>query len=180
MPDLPQIYLTDMRLRLEKLRATAEGAITQTDDAHFTAAPDAETNSIAITVKHVAGNLKSRFSGFLVSDGEKPDRHRDDEFILKPGDTRAALMARWAESWDLMLHALGSLGGDALLQTVHIRGEPFTVVAALNRNLAHLAYHTGQIAQLAKHYAGSGWKTLSVARGASEAYTADLRSRTGP
>jgi hypothetical protein len=180
MSDLAQIYTADMRLRLEKLRATAEGAIAQSSDESFTAAPDAETNSIALTVKHVAGNLRSRFSDFRKSDGEKPDRRRDDEFILMPRDTREALMARWAESWETMLAAIATLHAGDLTSMVTIRGEPHTVVSALNRNLAHLAYHVGQIVQLAKHYAGPDWKTLSVARGASDTFTAGLQSgRTG-
>lgn len=178
MSDLATIYLTDMLLRLEKLRSTAEGAISQCSDASFTASPDAETNSIALTVKHIAGNLRSRFSDFMVSDGEKPDRHRDDEFILMPRDSREALLQRWSDSWDLLLHAVAALTSDDLGRTLTIRGEPHTVVAALNRNLAHLAYHVGQIVQLAKHYAGPEWRTLTIARGASQSYNAALG--TGP
>jgi hypothetical protein len=172
MPDLASTYLTDVRLRLEKLRATAEGAVAQCSDASFTASPDAETNSIALTIKHIAGNLNSRFSEFIVSDGEKPDRHRDDEFILMPRDTREALMQRWSDAWDLMLRAVVALTPGDLERTLTIRGEQHTVVAALNRNLVHLAYHIGQIVQLAKHYAGPGWRTLTIARGASETYNA--------
>jgi hypothetical protein len=174
MPDLSTIYLTDMRLRLVKLRTTAEAAIAQCSDASFAASPDAETNSIALTVKHIAGNLRSRFSNFNVSDGEKPDRHRDNEFILMPRDTREALLQRWSESWDLMLHAVAALTPEDLGRTLTIRGEPHTVVSALNRNLVHLAYHAGQIVQLAKHYAGPEWRTLTIARGASESYNAAL------
>lgn len=175
MPDLASIYLTDMRLRLEKLRSTAEAAIAQCSDASFTASPDAETNSIALTVKHIAGNLYSRFTDFMVTDGEKPERHRDNEFILMPRDTREALMQRWGESWDLMLRAVGALTAEDLGRTLTIRGEAHTVVAALNRNLVHLAYHIGQIVQLAKHYAGPAWRTLTIARGASESYTGEHR-----
>ena len=175
MPQLATTYLNDIRMRLEKLRSTAEAAIGQCSDASFTASPDAETNSIALTVKHIAGNLHSRFTDFMVSDGEKPDRHRDDEFILMPRDTREALMHRWAESWDLMLRAVTALTPDDLERTLTIRGEPHTVVAALNRNLVHLAYHVGQIVQLAKHYAGPEWRTLTIPRGASESYTGEPR-----
>ncbi len=175
MSDLAQTYLTDMRLRLEKLRSTAEAAIAQCSDASFTASPDSETNSIALTVKHIAGNLQSRFTDFIVTDGEKPDRHRDNEFILMPRDTREALMQRWSNSWDLMLRAVEALTPDDLERTLTIRREPHTVVAALNRNLVHLAYHVGQIVQLAKHYAGPAWHTLTIARGASESYTGEHR-----
>jgi len=174
MSDLATTYLTDMLLRLAKLRSTAEGAISQCSDASFTASPDAETNSIALTVKHIAGNLQSRFTDFIATDGEKPDRHRDNEFILMPRDTREALMQRWGESWDLLLRAVKALAPEDLDRTLTIRGEPHSVVAALNRNLAHLAYHIGQIVQLAKHYAGPEWRTLTIARGASDSYTAAL------
>lgn len=175
MPDLASTYLTDTQLRLEKLRSTAEAAIAQCSNESFTASPDAETNSIALTVKHMAGNLHSRFTDFIVTDGEKPDRHRDDEFILMPRDTREALMRRWGESWDLMLRSVAALTPDDLGRTLTIRGEPHTVVAALNRNVVHLAYHVGQIVQLAKHYAGPAWRTLTIARGASESYTGEPR-----
>ena len=180
MPNLAETYLTDMRLRLEKLRSTAEAAISQCSDESFTASPDSETNSIALTVKHIAGNLRSRFTDFIVTDGEKPDRNRDNEFILMPRDTRDALMERWGESWDLMLHAVGALTADDLGRTLTIRREPHNVVAALNRNLVHLAYHVGQIVQLAKHYAGPAWRTLSIARDASETYNAELSTQADP
>lgn len=163
-------YLSDMRERLAALRETAERAIAQVSDADFTAAPDPETNSIAITVKHVAGNLRSRFTGFGESDGEKPDRDRDGEFILAPGDSRERLMARWTEGWGLLLGALDALGADDLSRTVAIRGVPHTIVGALNRNLSHLAYHVGQVVQLAKHYAGPSWQTLTIPRGASRTW----------
>lgn len=175
MSDLASTYLTDMRLRLEKLRSTAEAAVAQCSNESFTASPDSETNSIALTVKHIAGNLQSRFSDFMVTDGEKPDRHRDNEFILMPRDTREALMQRWGDSWDLMLRAVAALTPDDLDRTLTIRGEPHTVIAALNRNLVHLAYHVGQIVQLAKHYAGPAWHTLTIARGASDSYTGEQR-----
>jgi hypothetical protein len=141
MPELATIYLTDLRLRLEKLRSTAEGAIAQCSDASFTASPDAETNSIALTVKHIAGNLRSRFSDFMVSDGEKPDRHRDDEFILMPRDSREALLQRWSESWDLLLHAVAALTAEDLGRTLSSRGVQLSVVYARQRKLVHPADH---------------------------------------
>ena len=165
--DVGATYLADMRERLTALRDTAERALAQVSDERFASAPDPETNSIAITVKHVAGNLRSRFTGFGQSDGEKPDRDRDGEFILREGDTRDALMARWSEGWVLLLAAVDSLGPGDLVRTVTIRGQPHSVLGALNRNLSHLAYHVGQIVQLARHYAGSGWRTLTIPRGAS-------------
>lgn len=164
MPDLEIIYLTDLRDRVAKLRATAEGAFAQIDEAQWRAAPDPDTNSIAVTVKHIAGNLRSRFTDFPAADGEKPDRGRDDEFILTPADTRASLLRQWAAAWHLLDAALGALGPGDLCRTTHIRREPHSVIGALNRALVHLAYHVGQIVLLAKHYAGSDWRTLSIAR----------------
>jgi hypothetical protein len=160
-------YLADMRERLTALRATAERAIAQVANGDFAAAPDPETNSIAITVKHVAGNLRSRFTGFGQADGEKPDRDRDGEFLLAAGDTREALMARWAEGWTLLVAAVESLDPGDLTRIVTIRGQPHNIVGALNRNLSHLAYHVGQIVQLARHHAGPAWQTLTIPRGAS-------------
>lgn len=170
------LYLADVARRLAKLKENAEGAMAQVSDAELVAAPDPETNSIAITVKHVAGNLRSRFTDFLVADGEKPGRDRDAEFTLAAGDDRAALLAAWEASWALALGTVRGLAPADLVRTVHIRGEPHAVVEALNRHLAHLAYHTGQIVQLAKHYAGSRWRTLSIPRGGSAAHTAEVRA----
>jgi len=168
--DLGTIYLRDVAERLQALRRTAERAGAQVDDRAFFAAPDAETNSIAINLKHVGGNLRSRFTDFLTSDGEKPDRNRDGEFVIAPGETRADIEAGWARGWAQLEAALASLTPDDLLRTIHIRGEAQTVVSALNRHIAHLAGHTGQITLLAKHYAGDGWQTLSIPRGQSETY----------
>ncbi|HEV7589163.1 MAG TPA: DUF1572 family protein [Longimicrobium sp.] len=168
--DLGTTYLRDLAERLQTLRRTAERAAAQVDDHAFFAAPDAETNSIAIDLKHVGGNLRSRFTDFLTSDGEKPDRDRDGEFVVAPGETRADVEAAWARGWALLEAALASLTPDDLLRTIHIRGEAHTVVGALNRQLAHVAGHTGQITLLAKHYAGDAWQTLSIPRGQSETF----------
>jgi hypothetical protein len=118
-------------------------------------------------MKHVAGNLRSRWTDFLTSDGEKPDRHRDTEFLVE-GEDRAAILERWEAGWRTLFDTLASLRGVDLLRTVPIRGEPHTVVAAVNRQLSHYGQHTGQIVFLAKHLKSSEWKTLSIARGRSE------------
>ena len=173
--DLGRISLADMRERLTALQSTAERAMAQVSDAGFTAAPDPETNSIAVTVKHVAGNLRSRFTGFGATDGEKPDRDRDGEFVLTPADSRERLMARWSEGWELLYRALDGIDPDQLTRVVTIRAAPHTIIGALNRNLAHVAYHVGQIVQLAKHHAGSEWRTLTIPRGASEAWREERR-----
>jgi Protein of unknown function (DUF1572) len=171
MTDFRDHYLTDLRSQFAKLRTTAERAMAQVSDSDFTRPLDAENNSIAITVKHIAGNLRSRCTDFLTSDGEKPDRDRDGEFVLEPGDTRAGLMSQWQASWDLLDATVGGLSAEDVDRTVYIRAEPHTVGQALHRNLGHLAYHTGQIVQLAKHWAGSDWRTLTIARGQSRQFT---------
>ena len=156
--------LTELRQRFQAQRTLAERAAAQVDDAAFFAALDAETNSIAIVMLHMGGNLRSRFTDFLTADGEKPDRDRDGEFDPAPGLTRAQVEARWGEGWAALERTLASLGPDDLLRTVHIRGEAMPVVQALGRALAHQAQHAGQVVLLARHHAGSGWRTLSMPR----------------
>jgi len=175
MTDVRDHYLADMRSQFVKLRSSAERAMAQVSDQDFTRLLDEENNSIAITVKHIAGNLQSRCTDFLTSDGEKPDRDRDGEFVLGPGDTRARLMTQWQAAWDLLDAAVGALTAGDVERTVYIRAEPHTVTQALNRHLGHLAYHTGQIVLLAKHWAGSGWRTLTIPRGQSRQFTAAKR-----
>jgi hypothetical protein len=171
MPGFREEYLSDMRAQFAKLRATAEQAIAQVSDENFAKMLDAEANSIAVIVKHVSGNLRSRCTDFLTSDGEKPDRDRDSEFVLHTGDTRTQLLTDWATAWGLLTAAVQALGSEDLQRTIYIRAEPHTVGQALNRHLGHLAYHVGQIVLLAKHWAGSEWRTLSIPRGRSEAFT---------
>jgi uncharacterized damage-inducible protein DinB len=152
-------------------RAMAEKAMAQVSDDEYFEQIDAESNSIALIVKHLAGNLRSRWTSFLTTDGEKPDRDRDGEFVTEGGDTRGSLEARWQEAWKITSAALESLSDKDLQRTVNIRGEPHTVLKAINRNLTHLAYHVGQIAFLAKHLAGNRWQTISIPRNRSRAST---------
>jgi hypothetical protein len=175
MTDVRDHYLADMRSQFAKLRSAAERAMAQVSDQDFARLLDQENNSIAITVKHIAGNLRSRCTDFLSSDGEKPDRDRDGEFVLGPADTRGTLMRQWQEAWDLLDATVGALSSVDVERTVYIRAEPHTVVQALNRNLGHLAYHTGQIVLLAKHWVGSDWRTLTIPRGQSRQFTAAKR-----
>jgi hypothetical protein len=164
--------LEEFEREFRSYRRTAERAVEQVDDGAFFRLLDPESNSLAILVQHMAGNLRSRFTDFLTSDGEKPDRHRDREFELASGASRADVMDRWSEGWQVLAEAIGPLADADLDRTVLIRGEPHTVHRALLRSLAHMALHTGQIIQLAKHWAGTEWKTLSIPRGQSEAYQA--------
>jgi Protein of unknown function (DUF1572) len=147
----------------------AERAMEQVTDDQLVAAQDGEMNSIAIIVKHLAGNMRSRWINFLTSDGEKADRKRDTEFEDPPA-TRAALMKVWEEGWNCVFTALDPLSDADLDRTVFIRGEPHSVMQAINRQIAHYAYHCGQIVFLAKHLQAAQWKALTVPRGKSEEF----------
>ena len=171
------LYLADVKARFESIRSLAERAAAQVDDAAFFAPLGAEENSIALLMKHMAGNLRSRFTDFLTSDGEKPDRDRDAEFEQAPADSRATILARWSEGWRILFDALDTITAGDLARTVTIRGEPHTVIQALSRQLVHQSQHAGQIVLLAKHAAGARWQTLSIARGQSAAFTRDLSAR---
>ncbi len=170
-----QHYLEDVVRRFRKQKQVAERALAQVSDAQFSATLDEGSNSLAILVKHMAGNIRSRWTDFLTSDGEKPDRRRDAEFLAEEGDTRATAMERWESSWPILFDSLERLRPEDLLTVVRIRGEAHTVVEAISRALTHVAYHVGQIVMLAKHFAGDRWQTLSVARGKSAEYDAAMR-----
>ena len=172
MPDIGAMYLDEAFRSLRGIKRQAEAAIEQLNDEHFFALLDAESNSVAVIVKHMAGNMRSRFTDFLTSDGEKPDRNRDQEFVVAANASRSEIMAAWEKYWQLVLDTVKSLGPDDLSREVSIRGEPHTVLQAINRQVAHYAVHTGQIIFLAKHLAGAQWKTLSIPRGQSEAVNA--------
>jgi hypothetical protein len=163
-------YLDDCLLQLRKLKSQAEKAIGQIEDEHLFTVLDPEANSIALIMKHMAGNMRSRWTDFLTSDGEKPDRNRDGEFVLEPGDTRARILSLWEDGWNRLFLALSSLRPDDLQDQVRIRGEVHSVVEAINRQLTHYAAHVGQIVLLAKHYAGPDWKSLSIPRGRSREF----------
>jgi uncharacterized protein DUF1572 len=168
MTDLASHYLEEIKRQLRGHKRMAEAAIAQLQDADLFIVIDAEANSIAILIKHIAGNARSRFRDFLTTDGEKPDRLRDQEFEVSATTTREELMRRWEEGWSQVFSTLDSLKPDDVSRTVTIRGEPHTVVQALNRALAHYAQHIGQMVFLAKHLRSKEWKTLSIPRGQSE------------
>ena len=162
-------YLDDTLLQLRKLKDQAEKAIAQIDDQQFFALLDPDANSIAIVMKHMAGNMRSRWTDFLTSDGEKPDRHRDGEFIVE-GEARAQVVAAWEDGWERVFGAVSALKPEDLDRTVRIRGEAHTVLEAINRQVTHYAAHVGQIVLLAKHFAGPRWKTLSIPKGQSQQF----------
>ena len=170
-------YLNDSLAILRQYKKLAEGAMGQVSDAELGAVLDPEMNSIALIVKHMAGNMRSRWTDFLTTDGEKPDRHRDQEFELNPTTTRAEVMHWWEEGWTRVFSAIEGLKPDDVMRTVTVRGEPHTVLQALNRQVAHYAYHVGQIVFLGKHFRSSQWTSLSVPRGKSEEFNARMAQK---
>jgi len=150
-------------------RGWADKAIAQVSDENLHVALDPNTNSIAVIMKHVAGNLLSRWTDFLTTDGEKPSRNRDDEFV-DSFPTRAEILAHWESGWQRMFDTLASLTPDDLAKTVMIRGEPHSVPLAMQRSLAHTAYHVGQIILIARILAGEHWTTITIPRGASASF----------
>jgi hypothetical protein len=170
MSDAASHYLEEARKQLRGHKRMAEAAMAQLKDEDFFVTLDPEANSIAIIVKHLAGNMRSRFTDFLTSDGEKADRFRDREFQVTPATTHAEVLAWWEEGWKCVFTAIDPLKPEDLMRQVTIRGEPHTVLQAINRQIAHYAQHIGQIVFLAKHLKSSQWKTLSIPRGKSEEY----------
>jgi hypothetical protein len=156
-------YLEDSLTLFRYYKDLAERAMAQVSDEQLLAVLDGEMNSIALIVKHMAGNMRSRWTDLLTTDGEKPDRDRDTEFI-DPPESRQATLAVWEEGWQCLFRSLGPLSEEDLRRTVTIRGEAHSVMQAINRQVAHYSYHCGQIVLLAKHFKNSEWQSLSVPR----------------
>jgi hypothetical protein len=169
--ELASRYLVDVVRTFRNYKALGDGALSQVSDADLHTLVDPDANSIAVIVKHLAGNLRSRFSDFLTTDGEKPDRDRDAEFEMPERVSREDLTRWWEAGWTIALASIESLKPEDLDRTVTIRGEPFNVVEAISRLATHAAYHVGQIVFLAKHFAGPKWKTLSIPKGQSSQHT---------
>jgi uncharacterized protein DUF1572 len=163
-------YLDEVRRQFRGHKRMGEGAMAQLKDEELFVTLDPEANSVAILVKHLAGNMRSRFTDFLTTDGEKPDRFRDQEFEVTSATTRAEVMKWWEEGWARVFSAIEGLKPEDVMRTVTIRGEPHTVLQAMNRQIAHYAQHIGQIIFLAKHLRSDQWKTLTIPRGKSESY----------
>jgi len=169
-------YIEDSKAIFRQHKRLAEAAIAQATDEQLTATLDPEMNCIAQIVKHMTGNMRSRWRDFLTTDGEKPTRNRDSEFEEPPA-TRAELMTLWDEGWACLFAALDGLSDADLGRTVTIRGEAHSVMQAINRQVAHYAYHCGQIVFLAKHLQSANWKCLSVPRKKSDEF--NLRVHAG-
>ncbi len=168
-------YIEDSLTLFRYYKRLADQAMEQVTDEQLVAVLDDEMNSIAVIVKHMAGNMRSRWTDFLSADGEKPDRDRDAEFTTPPA-TRDALLTLWEEGWRTLFGALEPLSEQDMSRTVTIRGEAHSVMQAVNRQLAHYSYHVGQIVFLAKHFKASAWQSLSVPRGQSKAFTARVQA----
>lgn len=174
---MTRTFLESARAEFVKMKQLADNAIAQVEDHDFTREPSAGANSIALVMKHLAGNMRSRWTDFLTTDGEKPDRNRDSEFRLEPGDTPSSLKERWRAGWACFFDAIEPLTEADLDRVVTIRGEPHTVLQAIQRQVAHYGYHVGQIVMLAKVCAGPRWVSLSIAPGQSSAFNRDMRAR---
>jgi hypothetical protein len=176
---LGQHYLENALKNFRDLKRLADRALTQLGDDEFFFRTSDEANSVALIVKHVAGNLRARWRDFLTTDGEKPDRRRDSEFEVEGADTHASLNAAWERGWQILFDEVGALTPEDLMRRVNIRGEAHTVVEAVNRQLTHYGQHVGQIIFLAKQIKAKDWQTLSIARGQSGAFNEGMREKVG-
>ncbi|MEZ4701350.1 MAG: DUF1572 family protein [Rhodothermales bacterium] len=172
--------IQDALLEFKRYKATAENAMAQVSDAALDVVPAPDGNSIAMIVRHMSGNLRSRFTDFLTSDGEKPWRRRDEEFHDRPFPDRAAMMAYWEEGWEVVWREVGALTDADADRTVTIRAQPLTVRAALLRAVAHVAYHVGQIILLARIQQGTQWDWISIPKGQSETYNLNPTRERSP
>ena len=174
---LAQHYLEDALRNFRDYKKLAEGAFGQVTDEEFFRALDEEANSLAVIVRHMSGNMLSRWTDFLTTDGEKPDRNRDLEFVITEGATRNDVMARWEQGWRCLFDAVEALRPEDASRKVLIRGEEHSVVEAVNRQLTHYSYHTGQLVFLAKHFRSAAWKSLSVPRNRSAEFNAYMTDK---
>ncbi len=173
------IYLKDSRRQFRALKKQADRALAQVTDDDWFVVLDAESNSLAVIVKHVAGNLRSRWTDIFTTDGEKPDRHRDSEFVIEEGETKDVLQAKWEAGWQCLFETLASLKVEDIGRAILIRNEPHSVIEAINRQLTHYAAHVGQIVFWAKHLAADHWQSLSIPRGHSATFNAGAQPKRG-
>jgi hypothetical protein len=170
-------YLGDVLLQLHKLKSLADDALAQISEKEILTSLGEKDNSVAVIMKHMSGNMRSRWTDFLTSDGEKVDRNRDSEFEIEALETGTSILQRWESGWHCVFGALESLTPDDLGRTVLIRGEPHSVTKAINRQLTHYAYHVGQLVFMARHFRSGDWRWLSVPRGKSEDFNAEMRKK---
>ncbi len=170
-------FLEHARQTFRDYKKLGERALQQLSDEDFFRTVDEESNSIAVIMKHLAGNMLSRWTDFLTADGEKPDRQRDMEFVMLPETTRADMLAYWERGWKCTFDALEALTADDLLRVVTIRGQDHTVVQAITRQIAHYASHVGQMVYLAKHFKAGDWQSLSVPKNKSAEFNSYLKEK---
>ncbi|MBI4243338.1 MAG: DUF1572 family protein [Planctomycetes bacterium] len=163
-------YLEDALTSFKKYKKLADDAVSQITDEQLFLKLDAESNNIAVIIKHMSGNMISRWKDFLTTDGEKPDRNRDSEFVITESDSVQEIMRNWENGWKQLFITIKNLKDSDLNKIVYIRGEKLIVFEAINRQLTHYAYHVGQIVLLAKHFTGSNWCCLSIPRGKSSEF----------
>ena len=173
-----QAWLENILSLYRDHKEQCEKAAAQVNDEDLFKPPEGGGNSIAVLLKHVGENHRSRWRDFLTTDGEKRDRRREEEFV-GDGETRASVEALWEAGWAVAFDTITQLKPDDISRTITIRGEPHSVMQAIQRNLAHVVYHTGQIAMLARHYAGDAWQSLSVPQGKTEEHNAAMRAKYG-
>ena len=174
---ITQHYLDDTRASFRAYKKLADKALAQLKDEEYFITLDEESNSVAVVMKHMAGNMISRWTDFLTTDGEKPDRNRDMEFVIEPRTTKAELIAYWERGWDCLNNTMAQLQADDFDKKVTIRGEPHTIVQAINRQMTHYAYHIGQIVFLAKHFRSNAWQSLSIPRNRSAGFNEYLEKK---
>lgn len=174
---LGQDFLEHARRTFRDYKKLGERALAQLNDEDFFRTIDQDSNSIAVIMKHLAGNMLSRWTDFLTTDGEKPERNRDMEFVMLPETTKAEMLAYWERGWKCTFAALESLTPDDLLRVVTIRGQDHTVVHAITRQIAHYASHVGQMVYLAKHFKAGDWQSLSVPKNKSAEFNSYLKEK---
>jgi hypothetical protein len=175
--DIGAAYLADALRSFRSYKKLAEEALAQTSDEDVFRRIDPEANSIAVLIKHMAGNMRSRWTNFLTTDGEKPDRDRDREFEIDAGTTRAEVMTWWEQGWQCVFDAVAPLKPEDLGRKVFIAGREHTAMQAITRQLLHYAGHVNQIVLLAKHFRGAGWKSLSIPKGQSKSYARQFEQK---
>lgn len=174
---ITQHYLDDTRASFRAYKKLADKALAQLKDDEYFITLDEEANSVAVIMKHMAGNMLSRWTDFLTTDGEKPDRNRDMEFVIEPQTSKVELLAFWERGWNSLNEALEQLQPADFDKQVMIRGEAHTIVQAINRQMTHYAYHIGQIVFLAKHFRSSAWQSLSIPRNRSAGFNEYLKEK---
>jgi hypothetical protein len=175
--ELAKHYLEDALKVFRNYKKLGDKAMAQLSDEEMFRALDAEMNSVALNVKHIAGNMRSRWTDFLTTDGEKPDRDRDSEFVIDENVTRADVLRWWEDGWRTVFAAIEPLRAEDVMREVTIRSEPHTVLMAINRQFTHYAYHIGQIVFLAKHYKSEAWQSLSIPRNKSQAFNQEMQDK---